>query len=153
MTSDDYIKQRLQDQIDWYDRKSMVNQKKFKGLRTMEIVCAAFIPFISGVSVSIPKMSWPATILTGLLGIAITIIASILTLGKHQENWIEYRTTCESLKKEKFLFLMQVEPYDKEDSFRFLVQRVETLISKENTNWAQFISKPEEKKKEERHHG
>ena len=33
----------------------------------------------------------------------------------------------ESLRKEKFLFLAQTEPYDKVDAFDLLVQRVEAL--------------------------
>ena len=41
-----------------------------------------------------------------------------------------------------------MEPYDFEDAFKLLVQRVENLISKENTQWAQSIksSKKENKK-------
>jgi hypothetical protein len=59
-----------------------------------------------------------------------------------QEHWIEYRATAESLRKEKFLFLTQTEPYDKDAAFHLLVQRVEALLSKENTDWAQSIMKP-----------
>jgi hypothetical protein len=45
-----------------------------------------------------------------------------------QEHWIEYRATAESLRKEKFLFLTQTEPYDKDDAFPVLVQRVKTPV-------------------------
>lgn len=148
MTPDEYIEKRLQDQIDWYDNKSLDNQKKFKRLRIAEIVAAALIPFLSGLVLSIHSFSLTGTIIVGVLGIAVTIIASILSLGRHQEHWIEYRTTCESLKKEKFLFQTGVEPYTSEDAFHLLVQRVETLVSKENTNWAQYMMKPEQEKKD-----
>jgi hypothetical protein len=147
MNSDEYIQDRLQDQIDWYDRKSSENQQTFKRLRKAEIVAAAIIPFTSGLTASFDGAVIPGSIVTGLLGVAITIFASILALGQHQENWIEYRTTCESLKKEKFMFQTGVEPYDGDDAFPILVQRVETLVSKENTNWAQYMMKPEEEKK------
>jgi hypothetical protein len=36
----------------------------------------------------------------------------------------------------------RVEPYDVEDPLPVLVQRVETLVSQENTNWAQYMMKP-----------
>ena len=49
------------------------------------------------------------------------------------------RAAAESLRKEKFLFLTQTEPYDKDDAFHLLVQRVEALLSKENTDWAQSM--------------
>lgn len=143
MTPDEYVENRLDDQIGWYDRKSLSNQWAFKKLRIAEIVFAALIPFLSGIGVSIPQARVYVAIIVGVLGVCVTVIAGILALGQHQENWIEYRTTCESLKKEKFLFQTQVEPYDSEDAFHLLVQRVETLVSKENTNWAQYMMKPE----------
>jgi hypothetical protein len=59
-----------------------------------------------------------------------------------QEHWIEYRATAESLRREKFLFLTQTEPYDKDDAFHLLVQRVEALLSNENTEWVQSMMKP-----------
>ena len=146
MNQDEYIKERLQNQIDWYDRRSMDNQHTFKRLRKAEIFAAALVPFTSGLAASIPSISLASLIITGLLGVGITIMASILALGHHQENWIEYRTTCESLKKEKFMFQTNVEPYNGDDAFQLLVQRVETLVSKENTNWAQYMMKPQEDK-------
>ena len=76
------------------------------------------------------------------------MIASLLGLLNLQEHWIEYRATAESLRREKFLFLTQTEPYDKDDAFHLLVQRVEALSSKENAEWAQSMMKPS---KEENH--
>jgi Protein of unknown function (DUF4231) len=146
MTPDEYIEKRLQDQIDWYDKKSLDNQRKFKRLRITEIIAAALIPFLSGLALNVPRFSGYATVIVGVLGIGVTITASILSLERHQEHWIEYRTICESLKKEKFLFQTLVEPYNGEDAFRLLVQRVETLVSKENTNWAQYMMKPDQAK-------
>ena len=40
------------------------------------------------------------------------------------------------------MFLTQTEPYDKDDAFHLLVQRVEALLSKENIEWAQSVMKP-----------
>jgi hypothetical protein len=47
-----------------------------------------------------------------------------------------------SRSKREILFLAQTEPYDKRDAFDRLVQRVEALLSKENTDWAQSMMKP-----------
>ncbi len=144
MNENEYVEQRLQDQIDWYDRKSLSSQQAFRRMRKFEIVAAAIIPLLSGLSASNPEFTMTGSVLAGFLGVGVAVIAGFLALGQHQEHWIEYRTTCESLKKEKFMFLAQVEPYDGEDAFKVLVQRVETLVSKENTNWAQYMMKPEE---------
>jgi hypothetical protein len=123
----EYIARRVRDQIDWYDRKSIWNQRWFKRLRLVEILAAALIPFLTA-------------------GVLITVVAGVLALHQFQERWTEYRTTCESLKKELFLFLTRAEPYAAGEAFSMLVQKVETLISKENTNWAQSLARPERKK-------
>ena len=138
MAPEEYIEQRLNDQIDWYDRKSGTNQRWFKRLRFGEIVAAAIIPFLSGFAGN----SFSIKIAIGALGVVVAVIASLLGLLQLQEHWIEYRATAESLRKEKFLFLTQTEPYDKDDAFHRFVQRVEALLSKENTEWAQPMMNP-----------
>ena len=140
ISPEEYIDQRLSDQINWYDRKSGRNQRWFRRLRFAEIVAAATIPFLSGFAGN----SLPIKIAIGALGVLVAVVASLLGLLQLQERWIEYRATAESLRREKFLFLTQTEPYDKEDAFHLLVQRVEALLSKENTDWAQSMMKPPE---------
>src|SRR6266487_5058205 len=138
MAPEEYIEQRLNDQIDWYDRKSGTNQRWFKRLRFAEIVAAAIIPFLSGFAGG----SLPIKVAIGALGVVVAVIASLLGLLQLQEHWIEYRATAESLRREKFLFLTQTEPYDKDNAFHLLVQRVEALLSQENIDWAQSMMKP-----------
>lgn len=146
MDADEYLKNRVDDQIDWYDRKSQSNQRWFKRLRVAEVVCAVSIPFLSGY---VHVYQVPITFTIGVLGVIVAAIAGLLGLYQFQENWIEYRTTCESLKKEKYLFLTCSDPYDceYEERLQTLVHRVETLISKENTNWAQYMTQPKEERK------
>ncbi len=144
MNADEYFKQRLQDQIEWYDRKSLWNQKYFKRLRTSEIICAGAIPLLSGFLM--PETLY-LKIIVGVLGLVISVIAGVLSVFKFQENWIEYRATSEMLKHEKYLFLAEASPYNVRDAFLLLVARVESLISKENSNWAQYIKSAREKQK------
>jgi hypothetical protein len=140
----EYLSQRVRDQISWYEKKSLRNQGWFKRLRVVEIVAAAMIPFLTAVP-DMPSMKY----VIGGLGVLITVVAGILALFQFQERWTEYRTTCESLKKEQFLFLTRAEPYDGDDVFSTFVQRVETLLSKENLNWAQSLIKPDKRKGQE----
>ena len=138
MASEEYIEQRLNDQIVWYDRKSSTNQRWFKRLRFAEIVAAAIIPFLSGFA----GESLAIKIAIGAVAVVVAVIASLLALLRLQEHWISYRATAEALKTQKFLFLTQTEPYDKEDAFHLLVQRVEALLSKESIEWVQSTMKP-----------
>jgi hypothetical protein len=137
ISPEDYVEQRINGQIAWYDRKSMTNKRWFKRLRFAEIVAAATIPFLSGFA----DKSFSIKIAIGALGVFVAIIASLLGLLQLQAHWIEYRATAESLSEEKFLFLTQTDPYDKDGAFHLLVQRVEALLSKEHTEWMQSMTK------------
>ena len=134
MEQDQYLQDRVEDQISWYDNNSKSNQTWFKSLRIIEIVSAAIIPFIAGFSDSVPF----GAIIIGALGIVIAVCAGLSALNKYQENWLTYRTTCETLRHEKFLFLTKTKPYDDNEAFNQFVGRIENLISKENIQWARI---------------
>jgi Protein of unknown function (DUF4231) len=61
----DPIMDRLEDQIGWYDRKSMINQRHFKRIKMVEIAAAAIVPFMS--AFSLPRVVW----VTGGLGVLV----------------------------------------------------------------------------------
>lgn len=46
MNDSEFIEQRVDDQIEWYCAKSGWNQRCFKRLRILEMICAASIPFV-----------------------------------------------------------------------------------------------------------
>ena len=139
MNEEEYLDKRLEDQINWYSRKSQFNQRWHKRLRLIEIVLASIIPFLAGMKNNIPYSEW----IIGGLGVIIAGTAAAISLYKLQENWIQYRTTAETLKHEKFLYLTKTTPYTSENSFTQLVQRVESLISKENYQWDMYAKKQE----------
>jgi hypothetical protein len=127
----DPIMDRLEDQIGWYDRESIANQRYFKGIKMVEIVAAAMIPFLSAFSLS--RMTW----VTGGLGVLITVLEGMLHLNQYQQNWIAYRSTCESLKHEKYVYLGKAAPYaSAEDPHALLAERIESLVSQEHAKWA-----------------
>jgi len=135
MDQDEYMHARVDNQIDWYDKKSQWNQRWFRRLRAIELVVAASIPLLAGyISAERPSIQ----LIVGLLGLVVASIAGVTGLYSFQENWVEYRTTCESLCHEKHLFLTETQPYDGEAPFPLFVKRVESLISAENTRWSQF---------------
>ncbi|MBV9182733.1 MAG: DUF4231 domain-containing protein [Acidobacteria bacterium] len=127
----DPIFERLEDQIAWYDRKSLGSQQKYKRIKIAEIVAAAAIPFLSSL-----KFSHLVTV-TGGLGVVITVLEGLLHLNQYQENWIAYRSTCESLKHEKYTYLGKASPYaNVADPHALLAERIESLVSQEHAKWA-----------------
>lgn len=124
---------RLEDQITWYDGKSIAQQRTFKTIKVIEIVAAALIPFLAALKA--PNVGY----VTAGLGVLITVLEGLLHLNNYQENWINYRSTCEQLRHEKFVFLGNAPPYataNAEERRALLAERVESLVSQEHAKWA-----------------
>jgi len=127
----DPITERLEDQIRWYDTKSTTNMRWYKRLKISEIASAAVIPLLA--ASSLPR----AMIVTGILGVVVTVFEGLLQLNQYHENWIRYRSTCESLKHEKYIYLANAGPYANVEKPRaLLAERVESLVSQEHAKWA-----------------
>lgn len=119
---------RLQDQIAWYDSKSQLNQRWFKRLKICQIVTAAVIPVLAGVSAPV----W----IMGAGGALIVVLEGLQQLQQYQQNWTTYRATCERLKHEQFLFMAHAGPYAATPNPEgFLAERVESLVSQEHAAW------------------
>jgi len=127
----DPIIERLEDQLDWYDRKSLANQRAYKRIKVVEILAAATIPLLA--AVGRPQIS----MVTGGLGVLITVLEGMLHLNQYQQNWINYRSTCEALKHEKYTYLGRAAPYrNVPDPHALLTERIESLVSQEHAKWA-----------------
>lgn len=127
----DTVMQRLEDQIGWYDRKSRYNQKLYKLIKMVEIVAASLIPLIAVLKVS------QSTYITAGLGVLITLLEGVLHLNQYQLNWTTFRSTCEALKHEKYVYLAHASPYSQAGGpLALLAERVESLVSQEHAKWA-----------------
>ena len=129
-----YLENRLEDQIRWYDNKSVEKQRMYKRIKVGEIIFSGLIPFL----VILGQVNSIFYYLTAFSGALTTILAAFNSLGKYHELWLEYRTTAETLKHEKYFYITKAGPYrnlEKEEAFILLVERVESMISRENTQW------------------
>jgi hypothetical protein len=120
--------ERLETQIDWYDRKSNRCQRWFKRLKVAQIVTAAAIPVGAALGVSVE--------IIGAGGALIVVLEGLQQLHQYQQNWTTYRSTCERLKHEKYLFLAHAGPYTMAPRPEaLLAERVEGLVSQEHAAW------------------
>lgn len=119
--------ERIDDQISWYGSESGHNQRWFKLLKVGQIVTAAAIPVAAGESAP----AW----LVGGGGALIVVLEGLQQLQQYQQNWITYRSTCERLKHEKFLFAARAGPYKVASPEVVLAERVESLVSQEHSAW------------------
>ena len=119
--------ERLEDQISWYDRKSGDNQRYYKWLKLLEIAIAAALPVVAAVHSPV----W----VTGGLAAVIVVLEGAQHLYQFQEHWINYRSTAEALKHERFLYLAEAGPYAEGDRHTQLAERLEGLTSQEHAKW------------------
>jgi hypothetical protein len=142
---DIYLTERYYPQIDWYDKKSISNQRVYKAIQWIVIILAAVTPILVVIGGTWER--WCAVTVSVLVAIG----TSVMKVFKYQENWINYRTTCETLRKEIYFYKAGIYDYEKcDDPMALFVQRVETLISRENTMWLSVQKKDKDSSKIER---
>lgn len=132
---------RLNDQVEWYDRKSGSKQRWYKTIKTTQLVLAGSIPVFSLIGIS-----W-ARLITAVLGAAIAILEGVQQLGQYHDLWINYRSTAEHLKHEKYLFLAGSGPYrglETEEALKLLAERVEEHVSTEHAKWVSETKQTEQ---------
>jgi hypothetical protein len=118
---------RLEDQLGWYSRKSVENQRLYKWLKLLEIAVAAVLPVVAAVHSPV----W----VTGGLAAVIVVLEGAQHLYQFQEHWITYRSTAEALKHERYLYLAEAGPYASDNRHGQLAERLEGLISQEHAKW------------------
>ena len=130
-----YIVERYDDQCQWYDRKASFNKKFYYVFQMLVICFSALTTLTIALGIYFPEFRW-LRILALTMTASVTVFASLQKVFRFQENWIEYRNTAESLKKERYLHLAGLDEYTKTESAdKLFVARVEDLISRQNTAW------------------
>jgi hypothetical protein len=120
---------RLLDQLDWYDRKGAAAQRAYKRVKVAQLALAAGVP--------IAVAGFAPRLVTASLGAAVVVLEGIQQLYQWQTNWVLYRSTNESLKHEKYLYLAGAGPYSGPQPGRVLAERVEGLVSQEHAKWTE----------------
>jgi len=139
MTEEEYLKTRLDDQINWYNKKAKTNKILTQWSKSLVILFSASIPLMAGFDF----LNNPSKNITlGVLGSLISIISGISGILKFQDKWTEYRNSAEILMHEKMLFQTSSSPFDKQDQpFGFFVNRIENILSNEQNSWNKYINK------------
>jgi hypothetical protein len=130
----EYLKCRVDDQIEFYGKKSRVNKFRYRLLQVIIMVASGFVPLVNISDFA----SLQTRIISSVLGSITIIITGISQLEKYQETWILYRTTEELLKKEKNMFLHNAGDYstlNDQERNNLFVERIETIVSSETARY------------------
>lgn len=125
--------ERLEDQLGWYDRKSVACQRSYKRVKLAQLIVGAAVPVAAGIEL-------PAAV-TATLAAFVVVAEGAQQLYQWQTNWVLYRSTAETLKHEKYLYLAAAGPYSGDDRHRVLAERLEGLVSQEHAKWTESRQK------------
>lgn len=142
---EDYISERLENQITWYDKKAINYKKCSNTIYIFSILVSSSSGLISILPLVTKLNNNIMLVASSTLSIIVAVSLSISKIKKFDELHSTYRMTCEKLKSEKYLYLTSTADYDCEDLLRdkLLVSRIESLLSTEVGNWAQLNEKKE----------
>ena len=134
----EYLENRYQDQMAYYDKAALKNQKKYKQFQWTLIVLSSIAPVLAALIDKWPQLQWAVVVVSAL----VAILTAGLKTFQYQELWVTYRTTMEQLKHEYHFYRFGVDPYAGEgiDKEMLFVSRVETILDKEHVNWPQTKS-------------
>lgn len=137
-----YIKERYSDQIKWYGNKSSRNKTYYMIFQWGVIILSSSVPVLVG---TLPESYKFISI---IVSVVLAIGTGSLKAFKFQELWINYRTIAESLKKEKYFYNAGLSDYSSvDDKEALFVERVESLISRENSLWITTHTQKDENEK------
>ena len=130
-----YVKERYESQLQWYSRSATNNKKWY---RIYQVGIAALSAVVT-VTVALGMndgagAAWHVVSLT--TSAVVTVLATLQKTFRFHDNWVEYRTTAEDLKKERYYHEFLCGDYATAESpDQLFVERVEGLISQQNTQW------------------
>lgn len=138
MNQEEYIKDRVEYQIEWYGNKSSICQTKYKIWQVIKIIALLFVTIVS---LWIDKENFEyITYIVGGLGAFIIFIESFVKIYDYKKLWVQYRLASENLIREKLMFETKSAPYNISEPFILLVQRCEAIMQNEMHGWGEILA-------------
>ena len=132
----DWLADRLEQQIRWYDGAARRSRIGYLSLRLLTLCAAAAITIVSITGWA--PTGWQPTWVPGILGALIALLEGVQGLFRWRDQWLMYRATAEGLKREQSLYLAQAGPYAGKanpDALALLAAHAEQLMTTENASW------------------
>lgn len=134
----DYIYNRLEEQQQWFSKKSSRCKNYFHIFSLVSIIG----------SLLVPALGEDCPLESRIIALLVAISIGVNEHYKFQLKWKIYRDTSEMLKSEKFKFENSVGEYDQKNEAeknKVLVERIEAIIEKAHESWSCGIFKNSEK--------
>jgi hypothetical protein len=147
----DYIRARINDQLRFYDKKAARYKSLYLSMRAATVIGGAIVPVLVNLNfapVSVNVAGFTLTInmikvLTTLISLMVVLFVSLESVYHFKEQWRNYRSTAELMKKEYFLYVSGHGRYASKtdaEAYRLFVEQIETAIDVENASTLQVMT-------------
>ncbi len=141
-----YIKDRVKDQIYYFDQQAKKNQMWYRILKKSAIVCSILTTMVIALAFVVSD-EWKVGMGIGALSLSTLVLATYQweEFANYGAKWEKFRLVAEQLKSEMFLYKNQAGHYassDGEERHRKLVETVETTIRGTDISYFSFMVDP-----------
>jgi len=142
----EYLKNRVDDQLKYFDSNAMKNQKYYRWLKRTAIACNILTTMTIALAFTVPD---DYKVFMGIVALVLSTIVLATYQWEEFENygakWEKFRLVAEQLKSEKFMFVNKAGVYletDEEEKKRLLVERVEGIIRGTDITYFSLMVEP-----------
>lgn len=134
----EYLKYRVTQYQSWYDKKASMMKTRYQWMRAFSVVGGGVVPVLININSSFAIYGIPVTqTIVTIISLLVVIVVSLESVFHFREQWKNYRSTEQIIGHERFLFCTRVGRYrdmNESNSFKLFVERVEEIISIENSS-------------------
>ena len=144
---EDYIAERVNDAIAWYDKNANKYKRYYLQMRATTVIGGALVPVLVNLDFDY------IDVVTTILSLIVVLLVSLESVYHFREQWTNYRSTEQSLRREYFLFTSKGGTYANQDNaaaYTHFVDRVEEIIGVESSSTLKILSSLAEAKAEEK---
>jgi hypothetical protein len=136
MEIQNYLSTRVEDQINWFDKKSNMNRRFYHFTKVMLTLVAALAPALSSFITDGKFIQ----IALSVASVLTAVLANISGIFSFKDKYTSFRQNAEYLKSEKYLFLNKAGKYKEENNNEAMfVETIENFLSRENQDWKKMV--------------
>lgn len=141
-----YMSERVDDQLAYFDRSALRNQKAYRRLKGTAIACNILTTMTIALAFTVPeKYKVGMGILALVLSTVVLATYQVEEFQSYGAKWEKFRLVAEQLKSEKFMFLNMAGQYAIEDDGerkRLFVQNIEGAIRGTDISYFSLMVEP-----------
>lgn len=145
MKQNNYVEKRVSEQKEYFSTVARKNKKYYYSISLIKIILTTFVAVLS----SILSRGAIGLIIISIIAALTVILDSVIILFKFNENWINYRTINEEIKREEVFYRYNSGKYfglSENERENLFIQNIEGIIQNATEKWKKLNSEKNDEK-------